>query len=353
MPRAIVGMAADQLRGGQNRAGRIAWKQAWRVPTGVTALAIFVSRRFLQAVPTLLGLTVVSFLLVHIVPGGPAQAMLGPKATPLRVAAIDREFGLNRPLYVQYYEWVVQLIHGNLGVSYFYNLTVTQLFLITLPRTLAIVATSIVFSHVGAILLGCIQAYWRDSWFDHVTTSVLYFFYSMPTFWLAIVVLIIFSLDLNLFPPGGITDPTGLQNFWDWAAHVTLPVFTLVIATMAGWTRFMRTTMVDTLVQDYVRTARAKGLSEFMVVFKHALRNALLPLVTLFGYNIPALFSGALFIEVVFNYPGMGLLLYNSAIKRDYPVIMAGVLVTGVLVVAGNLIADILYAVVDPRIRYD
>lgn len=316
-------------------------------------MAIYVVRRFIQAIPTLIGITVVSFILVHVVPGGPAQAMLGPKATPARVAAINREFGLNQPLFIQYYQWVVALIHGNLGVSYFYNLSVRQLLLITLPRTMAIVATSVLFSHVGAILLGCIQAYWRDTWFDHVTTAVLYFFYSMPTFWLAIVVLLVFAIYLNAFPSGGITDPTGAQNFGDWASHVTLPVFTLVIATMAGWTRFMRTTMVDALVQDYIRTARAKGLPEFLVVFKHALRNALLPLITLFGYNIPSLFAGALFIEVVFNYPGMGLLLYNSAIKRDYPIIMAGVLVTGVLVIAGNLMADILYAVVDPRIRYD
>jgi peptide/nickel transport system permease protein len=316
-------------------------------------MGLYVVKRFIQAIPTLIGLTLISFLLVHIVPGGPAQAMLGPKATPARVAAIDREFGLNHPLYVQYYQWVVQLLHGNLGISYFYNQTVAQLFAITLPRTLAIVGLSLLFSHVISILMGSIQAYWRDTWFDHAVTSVSYFLYSMPTFWLAIVVLVFFAINLNLFPSGGISDPTAPQNFGNWLSHITLPVLTYVIGNVAGWGRFMRTSMIDSLVQDYIRTARAKGVKEFLVVFKHALRNSVLPLITLFGYNIPALFSGALFIEYVFNYPGMGLLLYNAAIKRDYPIVMAGVLVGGVLVIAGNLIADLLYGLADPRIRYD
>jgi peptide/nickel transport system permease protein len=316
-------------------------------------MGVFAVKRIIQAVPTLIGLTLVSFLLVHIVPGGPAQAMLGPKATPARVAAINREFGLNKPLYIQYYHWFVQLLHGNLGVSYFYNQTVSQLFAIDLPRTLAIVGLALLFSHIISILLGSIQAYWRDSWFDHVLTTIAYFFYSMPIFWLAIVVLVFFAINLNMFPSGGISDPTAPQNFGNWASHVTLPVVTFVIANVAGWGRFMRTTMIDSLVQDYIRTARAKGVKEFLVVFKHALRNSILPLITLFGYNIPTLFAGALLIEVVFNYPGMGLLLYNAAIKRDYPIIMAGIVVAGALTIIGNLIADLLYGLADPRIRYD
>ncbi len=316
-------------------------------------MALFIVKRIIQSIPTMIGLTIVSFLLVHVVPGGPAQAMLGPKATPQRVAAIDREFGLNKPLYIQYAKWFWALLHGNLGTSYFYNLTVAKLFEIDMPRTLAIVGISTLISNAVAILLGCIQAYWRDSWFDHVSNTIAYFFYSMPTFWVAIIVLVIFAIDLNMFPSGGISNPTAPQNVGNWAAHVTLPVFTLVIVSVAGWSRFMRTSMIASLVQDYVRTARAKGLSEFAVVFKHALRNSVLPLITLFGYNIPGLIGGALFVEVVFNYPGMGLLTYNAAIKRDYPIVMGAVLLTGLLTIAGNLVADLLYGVFDPRIRYD
>ena len=249
---------------------------------GCSQMAIFIAKRIVQSIPTMVGLTIVSFLMVHVVPGGPAQAMLGPKATPQRVAAIDREFGLNKPLYIQYAKWFWALLHGNLGVSYFYNLTVAKLFEIDMPRTLAIVGISTVISNAVAILLGCIQAYWRDSWFDHVSNTIAYFFYSMPTFWVAIIVLVIFAIDLNMFPSGGISDPTAPQNIGNWASHVTLPVFTLVIVSVAGWSRFMRTSMIDSLVQDYVRTARAKGLSEFAVVFKHALRNSVLPLITLF-----------------------------------------------------------------------
>lgn len=314
---------------------------------------MFLAKRLLQAVPTLIIVTLVSFLLIHVVPGGPAQAMLGPKATPLRIAEINREFGLTQPLDVQYLRWVGQLFRGNLGVSYFQNQTVAQLFALDLPRTLSIVVLAVVISHLASIVIGSIQAYWRDTWFDHVVTSVLYFFYSMPVFWLAIMVLVFFSVDLHLYPSGGISTLGQPQTLGAWISHVTLPIFTLVVASVAGWARFVRTSMIDGLTQDYVRTARAKGVAEALVVFKHALRNSLLPLITLFGYNIPSLFGGALLIEVVFNYPGMGLLLYQASIQRDYPIVMAGVVVGGALTVAGNLIADLLYGLADPRIRYN
>jgi peptide/nickel transport system permease protein len=316
-------------------------------------MGAFTLRRIAQAIPTMLIVTMVSFFLVHIVPGGPAQAMLGPKATVERIAAINREFGLTQPLYVQYVQWLYQLVRGNLGVSYFQNMTVAQLFALDLPRTLAIVALAVLISHLLSVIVGSVQAYWRDTWFDHIVTTVMYFFYSMPVFWLAIIVLVFFSVDLNMFPSGGISTLGEPQTFGTWVSHVTLPILTLVVASVAGWARFMRTSMIDGLVQDYVRTARAKGVGEFLVVFKHALRNSILPLITLFGYNIPGLFGGALLIEVVFNYPGMGLLLYNAAIQRDYPIVMAGVVVGGALTVIGNLIADLLYGIADPRIRYD
>ncbi|MDA8193323.1 MAG: ABC transporter permease [Thermaerobacter sp.] len=317
-------------------------------------MARFIVRRFLQAVPALLGVSVISFFLVHLVPGGPAAAMLGPRATPARIAVINREFGLNKPLWDQYGNWMWQLLHGNLGVSYFYNETVWHLIQVNMPRTLAIVGLGVLIAHLSSILLGSAQAYFRDTKFDYVMTALTYFFYSMPVFWPGILFIIIFSIDLGWFPSGGLSNAlVNNPGFGSWVAHTTLPVLTIVLTTVAGWGRYMRTTMTDTLVQDYVRTARSKGLSEFVVVVKHALRNSVLPLITLLGFSLPNLFSGALLIEVVFNYPGMGLLFWNAAMQRDYPIILGVVVITGVLTILGNLLADILYSLVDPRIQYN
>jgi peptide/nickel transport system permease protein len=313
----------------------------------------YILQRLVQAVPTIIGLTIVSFLLVHIVPGGPAYAMLGIKATPARVAAVNKSLGLNLPLYEQYGIWAWQLLHGNFGISYFYLEPVLTLFEQAAPITLAIVGISYVLAHGIAVILGSIQAYFRDGWFDHTATTINYFLYSMPGFWLAILLLVWFAVDIPIFPTGNICDPNEICNFGTWVYHLVLPVATLTIGTVAGWARYMRTSMTDTLVQDYIRTARAKGLSEMRVLFKHAWRNSVLPLITLLGFFFPTIFGGALVIEEIFNIPGMGLLTYNAAIKRDYPIVMAAVVIGGLLVVIGNLVADLLYGLVDPRISYN
>ncbi len=314
----------------------------------------FIIQRFVQAIPSLLGITIIGFFLVHIVPGGPAQAMLGPKATPLRIAQINREFGLNHPLPVQYITWLGQLLHGNFGTSYYYNKSVLSLILINMPRTLSIVGISVVLAHILSIILGSIQAYFHDSKFDYGMTALTYFFYSMPSFWLGIMIILFFSINLGWFPSGGLSNPLNPNpGFGSWLAHTTLPVLTLILVTVAGWGRYMRTSMTEHLVQDYVRTARSKGLRETVVVFKHALRNSVLPLITLLGFSLPNLFSGALLIEVIFNYPGMGLLFWDAANQRDYPVILGIVVITGFLTIIGNLLADLLYGMVDPRIQYN
>lgn len=314
----------------------------------------FILQRFVQAIPSLIGITIIGFFLVHIVPGGPAQAMLGPKATPLRIAQINREFGLNHPLPVQYITWLGQLLHGNLGTSYYYNKSVLSLILINMPRTLSIVGISVVLAHILSIILGSIQAYFHDSKFDYGMTALTYFFYSMPSFWLGIMIILFFSINLGWFPSGGLSNPLNPNpGFGSWLSHTTLPVLTLILVTVAGWGRYMRTSMTEHLVQDYVRTARSKGLTESVVVFKHALRNSVLPLITLLGFSLPSLFSGALLIEVIFNYPGMGLLFWDAANQRDYPIILGIVVITGFLTIIGNLLADLLYGVVDPRIQYN
>ncbi len=314
----------------------------------------YIFRRVLQAIPSLLGITIIGFFLVHIVPGGPAQAMLGPRATPLRIAQVNREFGLNKPIPVQYVQWLGQLLHGNLGTSYFYNETVWHLIMVNMPRTLSIVGLGIVIAHILSILLGSIQAYYHDTKFDYAMTSLTYFFYSMPIFWLGIMIIMLFSITLGWFPSGGLSNPlVANPGLGSWISHTTLPVLTIVLTTVAGWGRYMRTAMSENLIQDYVRTARAKGIKESVVVLKHALRNSVLPLITLLGFSLPTLFSGALLVEVIFNYPGMGLLFWDAANQRDYPVILGVVVITGFLTIIGNLLADLLYGVVDPRIQYN
>ena len=313
-----------------------------------------VLRRLVEAVPTLLLLTVLSFLLIHIVPGGPATAMLGNKATPALIAEINRNLGLDKPLYVQYVVWLGQLVRGNFGYAYTYDEPVLQLIGQNLPRTLLFVGVSIVLSHAISIAMGIYQATHRNTWIDHVLTGITYFLYSMPSFWLGIILLSIFAFKLPWLPSGGISNPGSLQpSFGDIAKHIVLPVATLTLVTVAGWGRFVRTSVSEALVQDYVRTAQAKGVSRQGVLVRHTLKNALLPLITLFGLQLPFLFGGAIIIEQVFNYPGMGLLFWDAASSRDYAILQAIVFFVGVLTVVGNLLADILYGWADPRIRYD
>lgn len=315
-------------------------------------MASYIVRRLLEAIPTFLGITIITFLLVHMVPGGPAQTMLGNKATPFMVARLNHQFGLDKPLPTQYILWLWQVLHLNLGNSYYQTLPVWTMMMTALPNTLAIVGIGTILSDLVAILQGLYQAHKKGSVADHTITVFAYFFWSMPIFWLGVLMIIFFAIDLNIFPPGGIADPGQTPTFTIWLSHIALPIITFVIATVAFWGRFMRASVIDSLVQDYIRTARAKGLKDITILFTHAFRNSLLPLVTLLGLSIPGIFSGALIVESVFNYPGLGLLFWNAAIQKDYPIVLGTTVVIGVLTILGNLVADLLYAVADPRIQY-
>ncbi|MCF8566802.1 ABC transporter permease [Alicyclobacillus tolerans] len=313
----------------------------------------FIVRRLIEAIPTLLGVTVISFVLIHLVPGSPVRVLLGNHYTPARAAALTKEFGLNKPLWEQYVIWLGKLLHGNFGYSYVYNKSVAGLIGQAIPHTLVVVVVAIMAAHVFAVFLGSVQAYFQDTVFDQVVTVINYFFYSMPTFWLAVLLIIAFSIHLNWLPSGGIVNASlAHPGFLDWLRHLILPVASLFIVSIAGWARYMRSSMREALLQDYVRTARMKGATEFRVVFVHALRNSILPLITLLGLSLPTLLSGALFVEEVFNYPGMGVLYWKAAMSYDYPVIMGITVFVGAVTVIGNLIADILYGIVDPRIQY-
>jgi peptide/nickel transport system permease protein len=311
-------------------------------------------RRALEAVPTLFLLTLLSFLLVHVVPGGPATAMLGEQATPELTAQINHSLGLDRPLAVQYLIWLGHLLQGDFGYAYTQHDTVFRLILANLPRTLLLLGTAIVISHLVAIAVGIYQATHRNGWVDHALTAIVYFLYSMPSFWLGIILIFTFAYATGWLPAGGITDPTDLHpGLGEFARHLVLPVATLVLLTVAGWSRYVRSSMTEALVQDYIRTAQAKGVSGTRLLVRHAFKNALLPLITLAGLSLPFLFSGAVIIESVFNYPGMGLLFWDAAASRDYPILLAIVVIVGVLTVLGNLLADVLYGWADPRIKYD
>ncbi|WP_235587151.1 ABC transporter permease [Ferroacidibacillus organovorans] len=309
--------------------------------------------RVLQAIPTMIGITLLSFILMHIVPGGPATVMLGDKATPQLIAQINRSLGLDKPIYVQYLIWISKLLQGNLGYSYSYHQSVTSLIALNLPRTLILVVSAIVISHILAIFVGVFQAARKDTRFDYGITVVIYFLYAMPTFWLGVILISIFSIGLNWLPSGGISSPLNPNpGFVSYVRHMILPASVLILTTIPGWSRYLRSSMIETMLQDYVRTAHAKGLRQARIMIRHILRNSLLSLVTLIGMSLPGLFSGALIIEMIFNYPGMGLLFWTAAQNRDYPILLGIVTLVGILTILGNLLSDLLYGWLDPRIKY-
>lgn len=314
----------------------------------------YIIRRTLQAIPTLFGISIISFLLLHLIPGTPVQAMLGTHYTAARAAALTASLGLNKPLYVQYGLWIWNVVHLNFGYSYQFSVPVWQLIWENLPHTLELVTFAIMFAHLFAIMLGTAQAYFRNTLFDHVFTVITYLFYSMPNFWLAIIMIQVFAIYFGWLPTGGIANPLqAVPSFGDIISHLVLPVTCLMVLSVAGWSRFMRSAVMETLDLDYIRTARSKGVGELGVLFVHALRNSILPLITLFGLSLPGLIAGALVIEEVFNFPGMGLLFWNAAGVRDYPTLLGIVMITGVITIVGNLVADLLYGVADPRIQYN
>ncbi|MHB8312146.1 MAG: ABC transporter permease [Candidatus Dormibacteria bacterium] len=305
--------------------------------------------RVLQALVVLLGVSIVVFAMLHILPGGPARAVLGPKATAVAIHTFESEYGLLKPLPVQYFDWLGQVFHGNLGFSYKLNQSVDALLAANLPRTLALVGTAAILAVMIALPLGVYQAVRRNKPDDYALTGASFLFYSMPTFLLGLIMILLFTTVLGWFPANG---PTGEVPLWSQLSNMVLPIVTLCLVTIALFSRYMRSATLENLVQDYVRTAQSKGVSPRRVLFIHVLRNALLPIVTLIGLSLPGILSGALVTESLFNYPGIGYLFWQAAQTEDFPVEIGVTLVVAVGVVMGSLLADILYAVLDPRVRY-
>ncbi len=309
----------------------------------------YLIRRVIQAAVVVVGVTIIVFILLHLLPGGPARAVLGQRATRVAIAAFNKEYGLNKPLPVQYATWMSQLARGNLGFSFKLNQSVDSLLSENMPRTAVLVGISTLLAILIGVSLGIWQSIRRNRVDDYVLTGWAFLFYAMPTFFLGLILIIVFSATLQWLPPTG---PDGTVPLWDQMANLVLPVATLTLVYVAFFSRYMRSSMLENMVQDYVRTARSKGAGSLRVLFRHVLRNALIPIVTLLGLSLPGIISGALVTEALFNYPGMGLLFWNAAQQQDYPILLGVTLITGVATVLGSLCADILYAAVDPRIRY-
>ncbi len=311
----------------------------------------FLIRRVIQTLIVTLIVTIITFVLLHLVPGGEVRAVLGIRASPAEVAADSKAWGFDQPLYVQYGKWLWQLLHGNFGFDLKLSAPVSTLIWTYLPRTAVLAVIGTGAGLLIGVPLGIFQAVRRYTAIDHIVTGIGFVGYGSPTFFVGLMLVQWFAIDLHIFPAfapqatsiGGIlADPIAL----------VLPVATYAFIAFALWSRFMRSSVLDNIVQDYVRTARAKGASEKRVLWSHIFRNSLITIVTLLGLQLPVIIGGAIFIEYVFNYPGMGLLFYNAALQTDIQLMLAITVIGTVLTILGNLLADIGYAMLDPRVRY-
>jgi peptide/nickel transport system permease protein len=311
----------------------------------------YIIRRLGQAVIVTLGVTLITFILLHLLPGSLARDILGNRATPQAIAQFNQQNGLDKPVFVQYWDFLVKLAHGNLGYSYQYNRTTDSLLATDLPRDLVLGGLSLIFSLIIAIPTGIAQAVKRNGALDYAGTGISFILYSMPQYAIALLLIQFLSISFHIFPAEAPQGSSALAMLQDPSALV-LPVAALTLVTYAAFSRYMRSSAIDTLAQDYIRTARAKGLPERLVLWRHLLRNSLVAVVTLVGLSIPLVLTGTLIIEQVFNYPGAGLEYYQAALRNDYEVMLGITVLVGVITVVGNLLADIGYAILDPRIRY-
>jgi peptide/nickel transport system permease protein len=313
----------------------------------VTAYLI---RRVGTSIVVVIGVSIFVFLLLHIIYPSPAVDVLGVKASPPAIKAWNKANGFDRPWIVQYWSYILGVLHGNFGHSYKLNQSVAALFNERWARSAYLSGISLVFALIIAVPLGIYQAVRRNTLGDNVATSLAFVVYAMPVFFLAIILIQLFALDLPIFSFEGSQSTNLLVVMGDWHA-MTLPIATLTFLTVASFSRYMRSTAIDTLAQDYIKASRAKGLPERLVLWRHLARNACLPMVTLIGLSIPALLAGNLITESVFNYQGLGFLFYTALQDVDYPILLAYTLIGAILTVVGNLVADIALTVADPRIR--
>jgi peptide/nickel transport system permease protein len=321
-------------------------------------MAGLIIRRLLQMIPLLIGITFLTFAIVYLVPGSPVSSLqFDPRVTDADRERIEEQLGLNEPWPKQYAIWLSHTARGDLGISLDNYTSVRTRLLNVLPNTLLLSGTALIVALMVSIPIGILSAVKQNSMFDHISTIGSVAFYAMPVFWLGLLFIILFSVKfkewgLPSLPVGGMQNLRGSGGVLDRVEHLILPVAALALVQIASWTRYIRSSMLEVIRQDYIRTARAKGLKDQPVYYQHAFRNALIPLVTLVGLSIPDLFGGAFLIETIFAWNGMGRLTVQAVQRNDYTLIMGSTLVFAILTMLGNLLADILYSVVDPRIRY-
>ncbi len=312
----------------------------------------FLLRRVAVSFPLLLAISVVSFLILNAVPGGPLSAYENsPGITPADLQRLEHTLGLDQPLHVRYLSWFAHFITGDWGYSYATQQPVLQMIAERIPNTLYLMGTVYVVTLLIAVPIGVFTALRQYSAADHIVTGVSFAGLSMPTFWLGLLLIILFGLNLRLFPLGGMASAGAGFDVLDRLHHLVLPVVTLSVVGVAHYSRYLRSSMLETLGLDFIRTARAKGMAERRVVLVHAFKNAALPIVTLAALDLPELFAGALVTEQIFGWPGMGRLFWDAATRADYPVLMGVLAVSASMIVFANLAADLIYAYVDPRIR--
>jgi len=319
----------------------------------------YLINRLIQMIPIILGITIISFAVIHLAPGKPTDLMvqLNPKVDLEAREKLNEIYGLDKPLPEQYFNWIKKLARFDFGRSFVDNRPVIDKIKERLPITIAINVLAMIVIFLFSIPIGIKSAVRRGSLFDKITTVFVFLGFAAPSFWLALILMSFFGVRLGILPISGIMS-LDFENFsmvgktLDIAKHLILPVSVASIGGLAGISRYMRQSMLGVISQDYIRTARAKGLPESQVIYKHALRNALLPIITVLGLSIPALISGSVILETIFSIPGVGRLMVESVFARDYNVIMAGLFVSALLTLVGNLIADVGYAYADPRIRY-
>jgi peptide/nickel transport system permease protein len=312
----------------------------------------YIFRRLLQLFPTLLLVTLGSFFLLQAVPGGPMSMYSeNPEITAADRIRLQKTLGLDQPIHVQYWNWLSRVVRGEWGYSIIERRPVLTIVSERVGNTLKLVGSGLLLAFAVAMIMGTVSAYRQHSFLDHLTTFLALIGYSIPVFWSGLVAIVIFTVWLHWFPASGMYNLGHDPTFTDLLHHAVLPVSVLALYLGGYYTRFIRGSLLEVKNQEYVRTARSKGLSEWRIFYRHALKNAAIPIVTILALDLPSLFAGALFTETIFTWPGMGRLFWQAATRRDYPVLMALITVTAILVVISNLLADVIYGLLNPQIR--